>query len=142
MYGLSEARIMNHESWKKGFTLIELVVSISILALLVLGAAQLFPRALGLYTRAEALTITAYLAQAQIETILGQEYESVSTGDFEPRHAVDGNFERQTAVYLIDPETFAEVADDRDLKRINVTVFYPTPLGERTYALSTIITRR
>ena len=123
----------------KGFTLIELVVSIALLGFLVMGSAQIFPRALSLISRGESLTNAANLAQDQMEAMLTLSYETVELGDAEARHLVSPNFERETAVNYVDPQTFALIEINQGLKRINVRVFYGTPFGTRLYEISTII---
>lgn len=126
----------------KGFTIIELIVSAALLALLIMGSAQLFPRAVGLISRSTALTTAVNLAQAQIETILSQSYDTVSLGTYEGRHLVFENFTRQSTVEWLNPDTFTISPRDQGLKRVDVQVFYPTFFGERFYVLSTIITQR
>ena len=123
----------------KGFTIVELLVSIALLSLILFGIIQLFPRAVATGRIAEQLTTATYLAQAQIETILGTEYTTVTTGTFEPRHLISGSFERQTIVQFIDPTTLDVTGSDQGLKQIVVTVFYPTASGERSIILPMII---
>ncbi|MBI2551885.1 type II secretion system protein [Candidatus Uhrbacteria bacterium] len=124
---------------KQGFTLIELIVSIALLVFLVMGSAQIFPRALNLVSRAEAITNAANLAQDQMEALLNQSYATVAVGVAEARHLVSPNFERETAVSYIDPDTFAPSAVNQGLKRVDVRVFYGTSFGSRLYEISTII---
>lgn len=124
---------------RKGFTLIELAVSIALLSLVLLGIIQLFPRAVSAGRLAEQLTAATYLAQEQIETVLGTDYITVTPGTFEPRHGVSGQFDRQTTVQFIDPTTLDVISSDQGLKQITVTVFYSTPQGERSIILPMII---
>lgn len=123
----------------RGFTLIELVVSIAILALMVFGIAQLFPRATVAGRSAQRLTEAVALTQAQMETMLGIDYVSVTTGTFETRHTVTSPFERQTIVEYVDPVTLAARVSDLGLKRVTVTVYYSTSQGERSFDLTSII---
>ncbi len=124
---------------KKGFTLIELVVSIALLALMVFGVAELFPRATIAGRTAQRLTGAVNFAQAQMETMLAMDYVLVTTGTFEARHIVVAPFERQTVVAFIDPVTLAVRASDLGLKRITVTAYYPTLQGTRSFDLTSII---
>lgn len=125
---------------RKGFTLIELVISIALFALVLLGVAGLFSRGITVGLRAEKLTVAVNLAQAQIETILAAEYSTLNVGAFEQRHIVFETFERDTEINYIDPDTLDPTAEDLGLKRARVTVFYPAPGGEKTFTLSTIVT--
>jgi len=124
---------------KKGFTLIELIVSIAILALMIFGIAELFPRATIAARTAQRLTGAVNLAQAQMETMIAMDYVLVTPGTFEARHTVTTPFERQTIVAYIDPATLAVRASDLGLKRIIVTVYYPTLQGTRSFDLTSII---
>jgi len=128
-----------NKSTRQGFTLIELLVSIALLGLILLGVIQLFPRAIAAGRLAEQLTTATYLAQAQIETVLGTEYATVTVGTFEPRHRVFGHLDRQTIVQFIDPTTSQVIGNDQGLKQVLVTVFYPAPQGERSLILPMII---
>lgn len=123
---------------KGGYTLIELTIAIALLSLTLFGVAELFSRSLSATRRAENLTKAVALAQAQIETTLATEYEILTVGIFEPRHNVFEIFDRETSVNFIDPSTFAPQQNDTGLKRVNITVFYPSPLGEKTLTLSTL----
>ena len=123
----------------RGFTLIELVVAIAILALMVFGIAELFPRATIAGRTAQLFTGAVNLAQAQMETMLAMDYVSVTTGTFETRHTIVAPFERQTVVEFIDPATLTVRASDLGLKRIITTVYYPTAQGTRSFDLISII---
>lgn len=123
----------------RGFTLIELVIAIAILALMMFGIAELFPRATIAGQSAQRLTGAVNLAQSQMETMLAMDYVLVTAGTFEARHNVLAPFERQTVVQFIDPTTLAVRASDLGLKRMTITVYYPTPQGERSFQLTSII---
>jgi len=126
----------------KGFTLIELIVSIALLVLLGFGVVALFPRGLQLVARSQSSTIATNLAQAEIETILAQSYASVPTGTYEARHTVTGRFDRRTDISYLDPATLGTRSSDQGLKRVTVTVYYPSSYGEKTFVLGTIIARK
>ena len=125
----------------RGFTLIELTVSVALLALLTFGVVELFPRGLQLTQRAEALTIAANLAQDGLEIVVSKDYVAVNPGVYETRHPVWGSFERETNITFLDPTTLAASSDDTGLKKAEVTAFYQTRFGEKTFVLSTLIAR-
>ncbi|MDO8505267.1 MAG: type II secretion system protein [bacterium] len=127
---------------KRGFTLIELIVSIALLSLLVFGVASLFPRAVGLIQRSSSITSAANLAQAQVETVLTQTYEGLTIGTYEARHFVDATFERKTEVSYIDPSTLGVTSSDLGIKRAEVTVYYSTVFGQKTLTLQILITKK
>lgn len=126
----------------KGFTLVELIVSIALLALLVFGVASLFPRAVGLVQRSASLTAAASLAQAQLENLLAQDYQTLTVGIYEPRHVIAGALERQTIVSYLDPLTLAESPTDQGLKRAQVSVYSPSAFGQKTFSISTFIAKK
>lgn len=132
----------NYPRYPRGFTLIELIVAIAILGFTIFGAAQLFTRSLSVQRRAQHETKAAYLAQEQIETLRGNDYELVDEGTFETRHIVLDLFERQTEVNFVDRSTLESSLDDQGLKRIEVIVFYPTIQGQRSFTLSTFIAKK
>lgn len=132
----------NCQRHPRGFTLIELIVAIAILGLTIFGAAQLFTKSLSVQRRAQHETKAAYLAQEQIETLRGNDYELVYEGTFETRHIVLDPFERQTEVSFVDRSTLESSLDDQGLKRIEVVVFYPTIQGQGSFTLSTFIAKK
>lgn len=132
----------NYQRHPRGFTLIELIVAIAILGFTIFGAAQLFTKSLSVQRRAQHETKAAYLAQEQIETLRGSDYELVYAGTFETRHLVLDPFERQTDVSFVDRSTLELSLDDQGLKRIDVVVFYPTIQGEKSFTLSTFIAKK
>lgn len=121
-----------------GYTLVEIAVAIALLSLTLLAISELFARSLAATHRAENLTKAVSLAQAQIETMLSQEYEVLTVGTFEQRNNVFEVFDRETLVDFIDPSTLTPQQTETGLKRIIVNVFYPSPLGEKTLTLSTL----
>lgn len=126
---------------KRGFTLVELTVSIVILALMIFGIAQLFSRGAEIGRRAEKLTVATNLAQAQIERLTAEGYDDLTAGLYEPRNNVFETYDRQTEIDYIDPDTMTVGIDDLGLKRVTITVFYPTIRGEKNFTLATFFSR-
>ena len=127
---------------RKGFTLIELIVSIAILVIAVFGVNELLTQGVSAARRAEKLTVSVNIAQAQIETILSLQYATLPVGTYEARHLVFEKYARQTTINYIDPNTLQTTTQNTGLKKINTTVYYPLPNGEKSYTLSTIITEQ
>lgn len=134
---------------KRGISLVEIIVAIGLLALLVFGALTLVPRGLSQAKRAEYTTAAVNAAQAQLERLLAQDYQTLPVGAYEARHRLSGNpadylyvLERQTQITLVRLTDLSDTAVDEGLKRITVTVFYPTAFGERSVGLSSLTARR
>ena len=127
---------------RKGFTLIELIVSIAILVIAVFGVNELLKQGITVARRAEKLTVAVNIAQAEIETALSMQYATLPVGTYEARHIVFEKYARQTTINYIDPNTLQTTTTNTGLKKINATVFYPLPGGEKSYTLSTIITEQ
>lgn len=124
-------------------------MSVGLLALLVFGALTLVPRGLSQAKRAEYTTAAVNAAQAQLETVLARDYQTLPVGTFEARHRLSGNpadylyaLERQTQITLVRLTDLADTAVDEGLKRITVTVFYPTAFGEKSVVFSSLTARR
>lgn len=126
---------------KPGFTILELLVSIALLILLVFGAAELFSRGLSVERRAERITLAVTLAQSQIETLRGMDYQNITVGAFEPPNTVFEDYVRRTDTKFIDPATLADSPDDLGLLQVDITVTYPAVGGQKSVELSTFIAR-
>ena len=127
---------------RKGFTIIELVVSVSILIIAVFAINNLLTQGVSAARRSEKLTVAVNLAQAQIETILSEQYTNLPVGTYEARHVVFQNYYRKTLISFIDPATLQTITTDLGLKKVNTTVYYQIPGKEKSYTLSTIITQQ
>ncbi len=115
---------------KKGITLIETAIAITILLIGIVAAAQIFPLSVKVDKAAEQTTIAADLAQSKIEEIFSQGFENISVGTVEARHrlAVSSTnpfyyYERQTVVDYVDG-SLNYSASPTGLKRISTTIYW------------------
>lgn len=129
---------------RSGFTFIEVAVAIAVVGvglLAVLGTLPLSLRA----TTSESSSIQAgYLAQDEIETLLGTPYGSLTPGVVETKHDLGGNFagfQREAIVSLID-SNYKATSTDAGIKQIKVTVWWPRSFATQSVVLQSILSRR
>lgn len=129
-----------------GFTLIETVASLAIIATVSVAIMGVFPYNLKMNRSSANLTTAVYLAQAGLEQALSKTYNDLGTGVIEPKARLSEdessflyNFQRQTEAEYVD-EDLNPVADNSELKKITATVFWHNPLqlDERQYILKTL----
>lgn len=132
-----------------GMSLLEVMVSFSILSLTFIALMQSFPVSLAINKTSENAAKAAYLAQAKLEELNSLGYGNISTGTIEAKHRLADNptdylyyFQRQTTVSLVDGN-LADSASDLGLKKISVTVYYSNALSkvEKEYSTVTLISQ-
>lgn len=134
---------------QRGFSLIEVMVSFSILILVFVTLTQTFPLALSINKTAENATKASYLAQAKLEELNSLGYGNIATGVIETKHRLANDaasylyyFQRQTEVEYVDGNLETAVSD-AGLKKITVTVYYTHALSktEKSYSTVTLISQ-
>lgn len=132
-----------------GMSLLEVMVSFSILSLTFVALMQSFPLSLAINKTSENAAKAAYLAQAKLEELNSLGYGNISTGTIEAKHRLADNptdylyyFQRQTTVSFVDGN-LADSASDLGLKKISVTVYYSNALSkvEKEYSTVTLISQ-
>lgn len=130
-------------------SLIEVMVSFSILILVLIALAQTFPMALTINKTSENAAKASYLAQAKLEELNSLGYDNISTGLVESKHRLSADsanylyyFQRQTEISYVDANLQTSLADT-GLKKISVTVYYTNALSktEKNYSTITLISR-
>lgn len=134
-----------------GFTLIEVLVALGIVTATMLGLLSAFPYALKVNRTAANQTRAAYAAQAQMEYMVSQAYDTIPVGTVEPPARLASStddylypFSRETQVNYVD-ENLAPAASDTGLKRIDVTVTWMDPFNANvgsSYTLTTLVSER
>lgn len=121
----------NHQ----GVTLIEIMISITLLAVGILGVIQAFPRGLAAEKDIELTTIAEQLAQAKLEQLVAANYDEIAPGTLENAIPVSSNpasplydFLRTTTITLLD-NNLAPSGTDIGLKKIVVTIEQPAIFG-------------
>ena len=84
-------------------TLIEVMVSLMILAVGILGVFQAFPVAVKREGVAKNNSTASYLAQGQIETLLSYEYDDDALSIGTTTTSTDSNYQIQTNISYVSP---------------------------------------
>jgi len=134
----------------QGIGLIEIIISVSVLTVGLLGLLQAFPRGIATEKGLEYATIASELAQARLEEYVSYAYADIATGTIEAQVPVSADtgsllhkFLRTTEVSLVDQ--FLNVTEtDIGLKRITVTIAWPSTTGgaARTTTVRTLVSNR
>ncbi len=135
---------------KSGFTVVEVVISISILIIGIVGIMRLFPEGLKIGRISNQMSIANNLVQSKIEETISNHYDDIQTGIIEPRAKVDSDpspsnqfyiYEWQTEVDLIDAD-FNETSTNIGLKKITVNIWWQEQDEEKNIILKRIITEK
>lgn len=130
-------------------SLIEVMVSFSILIIILVSLAQTFPTALTINKTSENAAKASYLAQAKLEELNSLGYNNILTGMIEPKHRLSADstdylyyFQRQTEINYVDGD-LQNSASDTGLKKISVTIYYTNALSktEKSYSTATLISQ-
>lgn len=142
---------------RKGFTLIELIIAIFILAIGITAILVMFPLGIQIADSSKMATIASQLGQEKIEEIIAASYGEIlcsggvspTCADTEDYSEISGfsAFKRITEITCIDGSSFTEVANcspDSGLKKIKVTVFWRSALKitKKSIELVTLISKK
>ena len=132
---------------RTGFTLLEIIVTISIVTVAFFAITQVFPFSLKINKKSQNLTTAVFLAQAGLEQVLDSSYEDMGVGGIEPKARLSND--SASYLYHFQRETVAEYVDsilqtsvlDTGLKKVQTTVFWydQMSLGEKSYTLTTLV---
>ncbi|MDP3900162.1 MAG: type II secretion system protein [bacterium] len=134
----------------RGFTLIEISVSLAIVMTVLLSIITIFPYSLRINNRSANLSHAAFLAQIGIEQALSLGYDALGIGTIEAKDRLSldqtsylYHFQRQTDVDYLDEDLNVDI-NDNGLKKITVTVFWNDNFSfqETNYKLETIISQK
>jgi prepilin-type N-terminal cleavage/methylation domain-containing protein len=134
---------------KKGFGLLEIIISMTILSVGIVGVFSAFPRGVAIEKNSEQSTIANHLAQMKIEWFSNLHYDEITVGVQENNVRVEQDqtsnlysFFRTSTVELID-QNFNPSASDMGLKKITVTISWNSVFqSTKSISLSTIASRR
>ena len=115
----------------KGFTLIEILIALVILAVSIVFIVGLFANALVASVDAENTTIAMNLAQGRMEEIRNLDFDTEIVNEAKAVVSGFAGFQREVAV--TEPET--------DLKQVTVTVYWAYKDDELTVPLVTYISK-
>ncbi len=125
-----------------GFTLIEVIIAIFILAVGITAVLAMFPLGIQIVSSSKMATAAVYLGEAKMEEIISTSYEEISS---EPKQTLNPPFSaysRETEVACFDPNGsfFPNCPGDTGIKEIKVTVSWG--VAGKKIELSTLITKR
>jgi len=132
-----------------GMSLLEIMVSLSILVVTFITLMQSFPMALAINKTSENATKASYLAQEKLEEINSFGYNNIAVGTIEAKHRLSNistdylyYFQRETTVNYVDSNLQNSVSDT-GLKKISVTIYYTNSFlkTEKTYSTVTLISQ-
>lgn len=129
-----------------GFSLIEVMVAFSILAVAFIGLVQSFPFGASINKEAENATEASYLAQDKIEELSSLVYSDINVGTIEAEHRLSDDpnnylygYQRKTEVSYVNGDLNV-VGADEGMKKISVTIYYTNSISktEKSYNISTL----
>ncbi len=110
----------------RGFSIIEVMVAVTILVVGVLGVARILPFEIQISRSAENRTVAAHRAQSIIEEMLNTAYGSLNEGSFvsvATPESPDDIFAQNATVSCIDEDLVTiSCAGDIGLKQVSVTI--------------------
>ncbi len=124
----------------KGFSLIEVLIALSILNIAIFSLVRLFPFGMNTTKQAEQRTLAVNFAQAKIEELTSLGYEQIPVGTFEePSLSIISNdfdeFSRITKVKYLNSD-LNESQSDLGLKLIEVNVLWLNIMTGETTTLT------
>ncbi|MFA5388481.1 MAG: prepilin-type N-terminal cleavage/methylation domain-containing protein [Candidatus Omnitrophota bacterium] len=108
---------------KRGFSLLELIIAIAVLAVGLIGVLQIFPIGLRASQRAGMMTKASFLAQNKIEDVKLAGFEAIT--ELPPKIPLsgrDGDFDWSIE---IDNVSLEGVESGADMRKVTLTVSWP-----------------
>ena len=130
-----------------GFSLIEIIVTLTILSVVVMGLVAVYPFGLSIAGSAESETIASFLGQRKLEQLRAKDYQEIETGVIEEKHRLSTDdsdykhdYKRRTEVDNVNSD-LEKTDSDTGLKRITTTVYYINDISktEEEYQIATLM---
>ncbi len=133
-----------------GFTLIEVLVAVFVLAVGIVAVLQAFPLGTYIQKSSQMTTVAIQLSQAKLEELISKSYDdpllSVSTTTESYGTVSDFSlYKRTTRINYYDPNNpFQIPVADLGIKKIEITVFWKSPLGvaEKEAKIATLFSQK
>jgi len=123
----------------KGFSLLELIIAIAVLAIGLIGVLQIFPVGLRASQRAGMMTKASFLAQNKIEDVKLAGFDAITELPPKiPLSGKDGDFEWSVKIGNVSLEG---VESSRDMRKIIVTISWPERNTTRSKEFITYVTK-
>ncbi|MDP2911125.1 MAG: prepilin-type N-terminal cleavage/methylation domain-containing protein [Candidatus Omnitrophota bacterium] len=124
---------------KKGFSLLELIIAIAVLAVGLVGVLQIFPIGLRASQRAGMMTKAAFLAQNKIEDVKLAGFDAITELPPKiPLSGKDGDFEWNIK---IDDVNLEGVENSSEMRKVTVILTWPERNTTRSKEFITYITK-
>ena len=121
---------------KKGFTLIEITLTILIIVIVSIGIVSIFSHGFTVSTETREISIATQAAQEEIECIRDMAFGSITSSSF----TTSGFTHLTNPVGTVTVDTY--IAGENDIKKVTVTVNWTSAGGRSlTKSLVTLITR-
>lgn len=146
IHGYSQTRISVHPCSSsvsirpKGFTLIEIIMAMAILAIGVIGVVRLLPVGLGASKSSELMSKAAFLAQEKMEEFKLAGFAAL-TAEPEPAIALEGEDGDYTWVAEVSEVSLEGLASSQDIRQVSLTVSWQEKGKTRSHVFLTYIGR-
>ncbi|MBF0537046.1 MAG: type II secretion system protein [Nitrospirae bacterium] len=121
---------------REGFTLIEIMVAITIVAIGITAIVQLFSGSLRLVSSSEGYTRAVVLAQSKVRSVVAD--SNLREGEYTER--ADNAYMYQVAIQQLDKDRTAPL--QCDLYAIKVTITWESASNEKSYTLNTLYAKK
>ena len=123
----------------KGFSLLELIIAIAVLAVGLVGVLQIFPIGLRASQRAGMMTKAAFLAQNKIEDVKLAGFDAITELPPKiPLSGKDGDFEWNIK---IDDVNLEGIENSSEMRKVTVILTWPERNTTRSKDLITYVTK-
>ncbi|HLD28062.1 MAG TPA: hypothetical protein VJB67_00425 [Patescibacteria group bacterium] len=129
----------------QGITIIEVLVTITVVVVGLMAIVQTFPVAFKLSRTSEQATIATNLAQAKIEEMFYLDYDNIPIGVAEARHRLSSNpdnqfyqYQRETSVEYVDGDLNPSMSET-GIKKVTVTTYWNSVIFSMEKSISIII---
>lgn len=124
-------------------TLIEVMVSLLILSIGILGVFQSFPAAAMKEGIAKNNSTASYLAQGQIESLLSYSYDDAALSVGTTTTSTASNYQIITNISYVNPlNGLNSTTTDLGIKKIKVKVFWGRNIPEQTVEIATLYSEK
>jgi len=116
-----------------GISMLEVVITIAVIAIGIMALTQLFPTSLTSTKTANHETTAVNLAEAKLEEMMSITYDEIPVGTIEAKTRLATStdnwlyeYQRQTVVTYVEGENLSTSISDTGLKKITTTVYWYT----------------
>ncbi len=126
-------------SHRKGFSLLELVIAIAVLAIGLVGVLQIFPVGLRASRRAGMATKAAFLGQNKLEELKTAGFDAIT--ELPPKIPLSGTEDEFEWEISIDEVDLDGLESDDEIRKVTVTVDWTERNKTRSKDFITYVTR-